>query len=872
MKNDNICLCGSTFFDILISVKKTDVSDYNCLYKLLSIVDPSCLTKIDEPRDLVSYSSKLKACSFGRAKSSKYLKLGKSTIYGSFKNKIDNEHNELVEKLDELFTECTPNSEFIKGIVVKTIMAVIACDSIADNKSFYIYNVGFMSKQELLEKYRNEPIPFYDFIAGIIYYVYANFTFVENEKCGQYAVKLWGDLSEIHLTIPNYADFKDLQIIYNANNMNSGGEAENSEDTNTNPDGSIPHKLEEEDIFKSYIEWLKSNYRTKKTLLYKQPEPFEDFYVCNNLKWWYSNKIEDEEARYDYIKDATIQKISNRNKFVFLEGTGGIGKSMMMQHLLLDAAENYKQYKRIPIFLELKQYSKEMDLEKWALSSINVTPNTIKDTDFKNMLSDGDVVFLFDGMDEIKHHLKEDFETNMSSFVDKYSNCQFIISTREYENLISFRRFWVCEVDGLTINQAVSLITKLRFRPDQPSIKESFIEDLKSQFWKTHPDFVQSPLLLTIMLMTYERYSKIPDKMHEFYWKAYFTLAEEHDATKGACVKRQMQTGLSADDFLEYLAEFSARTYKADLYGDYKHEDIKSIFESLNIVNKKKPSFTYKDFIHDMKANLCLFYEEGDIINWSHRSFQEYFCAYYLSKQLDRNLSLIGNHFFGFVRKNGSHDLTFGMLYDMIPAEIEEYLLLPYLEKLFESFNDTYPIDEDIFCSIFGVEQGYWNFLSKVYPEIWYPHREVTYVPDNTPCDFFYRFFVHKYGLIQDSCDLNLPYDEELSVQDFGYILVTDYSPEPDEHLELMAIDEIDSVYIDTYGEPEVEGSILGLKLDELFEDPDYYIEHINCMEQESFPLLVEYRLVKSKLTELREKIELKKQKTEETDIFELLS
>ena len=97
--------------------------------------------------------------------------------------------------------------------------------------------------------------------------------------------------------------------------------------------------------------------------------------------------------------------------------------------------------------------------------------------------------------------------------------------------------------------------------------------------------------------------------------------------------------------------------------------------------------------------NLCLMYFESGKYHFTHRSFQEYFCALFFSKQKDRTLEGIGD-FFDNLRSRNYGDKTFSMLYDMIPGKIDEYVFIPYLKKLFEE------------CD---AGDGYWTFLETMY-------------------------------------------------------------------------------------------------------------------------------------------------------------
>ena len=129
--------------------------------------------------------------------------------------------------------------------------------------------------------------------------------------------------------------------------------------------------------------------------------------------------------------------------------------------------------------------------------------------------------------------------------------------------------------------QALELVEKLNFRPDDPSIKEKFYEELNSRLYETHNDFARNPLLLTIMLMTYEQYAEVPSKMHIFYQEAYATLSQKHDASKGA-YKRALRTGLTADRFADYFAEFCAKTYLQEKF-ELTRSEIDDVYNGLRV-------------------------------------------------------------------------------------------------------------------------------------------------------------------------------------------------------------------------------------------------------------------------------------------------
>ncbi|MDD3165136.1 MAG: hypothetical protein PHS97_04700 [Oscillospiraceae bacterium] len=113
--------------------------------------------------------------------------------------------------------------------------------------------------------------------------------------------------------------------------------------------------------------------------------------------------------------------------------------------------------------------------------------------------------------------------------------------------------------------------------------------------------------------------------------------------------------------------------------------------------------------MYDLCSNMCLMYFDSGKYHFTHRSFQEYFCAVYFSKQKDKNRKSIGN-FLENKRSRTYSDKTFNMLYDMIPEKIDEYIFEPFLNDLFLKCDER---------------ADYWTFLEIMYPSISYKKGEV---------------------------------------------------------------------------------------------------------------------------------------------------
>lgn len=98
----------------------------------------------------------------------------------------------------------------------------------------------------------------------------------------------------------------------------------------------------------------------------------------------------------------------------------------------------------------------------------------------------GRCLLLFDGLDEIGLNNIGFFERELGSFTDKYSENYYVISSRPYQSFVSFERFCVLRLLPFNIEQALQLIDNLDFRPDDPSIKGKFRDELSKRLYKTH--------------------------------------------------------------------------------------------------------------------------------------------------------------------------------------------------------------------------------------------------------------------------------------------------------------------------------------------------------------------------------------------------
>lgn len=188
------------------------------------------------------------------------------------------------------------------------------------------------------------------------------------------------------------------------------------------------------------------------------------------------------------------------------------------------------------------------------------------------------------------------------------------------------------------------------------------------------------------MLLTFDNYAEIPEKLHLFYANAFETLYSKHDATKSG-FRRELRSELSYDNFKKVFAQFCFITYyQAKI--ELTYDDI------VTVLNKIKGSngitiFRPEDYLYDLVNSICVLYREGVTYKFTHRSFQEYFSAIFLKELSDQNMEKMG---ISLVKKDyfrASHDSVFFMLRDMAEQRFEQNILLPFVVEFETTCSDT---------------------------------------------------------------------------------------------------------------------------------------------------------------------------------------
>lgn len=451
------------------------------------------------------------------------------------------------------------------------------------------------------------------------------------------------------------------------------------------------HKIKTGKAFEEYIKLSIEKYKYTKTILYKnKPVLIEDFYIDLDLEL--NNKIIDTRSVKNLIE------ISNG---LIITGIAGSGKSTLMKYLFLDSIKNEIG---IPLFIEIRNIKKDIFNDSFEILKKSNFP---QDVDlFKKILKSGKFIIFLDGIDEVNPEIRDKINSEILDMRESFSKNVYIVTSRPYDNFISWSHFTELKILPLNKEKAQLLIKKLDYKN---SIKDKFLNNFDIIF-KNHQSFATNPLLLTLMLMTYAEYSVIPTKVSLLYEQIFEMLYSRHDATKYG-YSRKHYSNLSQHVFKKIISCFSLDSYLDEKIRFTKKEINGYLRRAKKILEIE---FDEDEYLKDLLQSICLLIQvqEGFYYTFIHRTFQEYFTSLFIVNiEINIRKKLLEIAF-----KRVSHDRTLDLIFEMNKDIFENDFLIPKLYKIKEETKYEKLNDNEESFRIF-VENGGFEYSIITYPQ-----------------------------------------------------------------------------------------------------------------------------------------------------------
>ncbi|TRX72588.1 NACHT domain-containing protein [Carboxylicivirga sp. M1479] len=400
--------------------------------------------------------------------------------------------------------------------------------------------------------------------------------------------------------------------------------------------------------------------KSKTFFIRDEPQRLDTFYVPVGIS---TSKIN--------INTVNLRAILSHNNKSVITGTAGAGKSILLKYLLIDAL---KEKKQVPVFIELRhEDGTEMSLMDSVSSNLECFGLNLGQKYIEKAFRTGQFILFLDGLDEVNSEKREQIVNELDEICKEYPLTSVLITSRPDGYLAELQNFTIYKTQPLSKDQSMLLVDKL---PADELIKTKFVGDLESGLYEEHTSFLSNPLLLTIMLLTYGYSTEIPNKRTVFYNQAFEALFQRHDTMKGA-YKRRRETSLDIQDFGKILSVFCIQTYDDGKVQFSKQEALKYLDKAKELINI---DFDSDNYLNDLVQSVCIIVEDGLFLTFSHRSFQEYFTALFITNADSKMKQRLLEKY----RAEIIDDNVYELCHEMDAEFIEYDVIYPFLLKLFE--------------------------------------------------------------------------------------------------------------------------------------------------------------------------------------------
>ena len=458
----------------------------------------------------------------------------------------------------------------------------------------------------------------------------------------------------------------------------------------------------------------------------------KDLYVCNNLGK--TAAAFPYRVRGNYIENATLPTLQHYDKHtetnhILIIGACGYGKTLMLQHLFLDAAAQASETKKLPVFAEIKDFMpRDNDLKTFLLNSIKKYDPDFSNDLFDELLTCGSVQILLDGLDEMDPQETRFFQQKLSEFQALYSQNQIIITSRQCAALRGIRLFSKLYIHPLTDEQVSTLIDKHLTALSDMDAKETIYAFMNPHtgYIKPNSFIATNPMLLTLLITKRHELQDMQRDMITFYACMYDALVRVHDLEKEA-FGRFFHSVIDPDEFTEAFRIFCAISYLNGTY-EFTHQSFEKYFKEIKQQFKpQNPArFTPTTFLHDVCSTACMMYEEATGVYYIDPGFQDYFFAsYYYNQDSDATKAMAQQ--LSIKTMNDIRNLNaLMMLHQLSPEKTEVCIILPLLKDIFDNSTDeqaflkylsagfdhiTFPVLDELTISPYIQKTGTRNFL-----------------------------------------------------------------------------------------------------------------------------------------------------------------
>ena len=458
-----------------------------------------------------------------------------------------------------------------------------------------------------------------------------------------------------------------------------------------------------------------------------------------------------ESGRTDFTSTSDERqdgmRVANNEQYLMVFGGPGAGKSTFLRKVGLEALKGEDgnfEYQCIPVFLELRRFTEDpIDIEAWIINEFKICGHPYPEQWANSKLESGELLILFDGLDEVPEPKVNNVINKIRDFVHQYSQNRFIASCRVGAYSRRLTDFAVVEIAGFDDSQIQGYINNWFASASNRKMKtaQRCWQALNASDHRATKALAQNPLSLALLCTIYEESQDFPSSQAILYEKIFNISLKKWTAEKGVHRDSPMSPYLTIPTVKELLSEIAAENFKENRLVFSEDELIDQIQEFYQRRPDISSGFDASEILDAILVDPGLFVERASgIHSFFHLTFQKYLTAKHIARDTRSIQDLVNQHL---------HDwqwrevflLTAGLMSEAdslllaMEAEAVEYINIPELEVLLrwaEKITDT-PNDRynRIAKQLFAIRQFFslW-MLNKIYEEVDYTSYDDPYYDD----------------------------------------------------------------------------------------------------------------------------------------------
>jgi predicted NACHT family NTPase len=409
-----------------------------------------------------------------------------------------------------------------------------------------------------------------------------------------------------------------------------------------------------------YVQNYLKRHGTLKVLGMREPIPLESVYIAvqfldnHSLLSFESPETLEESFRQQGRRgfrdiDCPKQegmKVVNEKPYLTVLGGPGAGKSTFLRRVGLEALKD-KQGEFspdcFPVFLELKKFtSDEIDIKAEIVREFFICGVPSAEECIEKALEQGSLLILLDGLDEVPTENMSEAINQIQDFVDSYDKNRFIISCRVAAYRNNFRRFTDVAMADFD-DEKIENFIKNWFK-NELELGKDCLEKLNSPEHSAAKELTQTPLLLTLVCLLYQRSRKFPTNRATLYEKALRVLLEEWAGEKNI-PQEDLYKGLDTKRKELMLAEIAHDAFQEDRLFLPRRELGDQIEKILKEMLSEEKHINGEQVLKSIERQHGVIVERAErVYSFSHLTIQEYLTAFYISSDFRKIEKLVNEH------------------------------------------------------------------------------------------------------------------------------------------------------------------------------------------------------------------------------------